>query len=248
MTHHLKELEKYYLGVLQKAMPGLPQVPPIPSEHPDFILPLETGRIGVEVTRLFKGADSNGRYLQAQESEQSMMVKQAMQLYAVSGNPPVEVNVHMAGHTQFNKTNRRVFAQKLSNLVAMHVPKDHSWQSIKNEFKTPDLFPYEFDAISIARYGHRRNYWSAPDGGWVQEDFVPELQEAIDKKNSLLTHFDASCSSHWLLVVIEGISGSTSFEPSQKTLEHVYRSDFHRLFLLERLKGTGYELTRSDAT
>jgi len=242
MRNQAKEIEEFYLRLLQKAFPSLPQGQPTRSESPDFILLTNAGQVGVEVTRLFKSPDSQGRHLQAQENERSLMVMEAMRLYEASGNPPVEIHVHMAAQTEFNKKNRRHFAQTLSRLVGLHVPPDRSWTVIENDFEKPDLFPFEFDSISIARFGHKRNYWNVPDGGWVQEHFMAELQSVINKKNALLTQFDSSCSMHWLLIVIEGVSGSTLFEPSHETLNHVYTADFQKVFLLERLTGNGYEL------
>jgi hypothetical protein len=29
-----------------------------------------------------------------------------------------------------------------------------------------------------------RHHWAVPDSGWVQMDFTPELQDAIDDKNA----------------------------------------------------------------
>lgn len=248
MPMNNKALERHYIRLLQKAVPALPQGDLNDCESPDFIMDTTAGRIGLEVTRLFKAPDLHGRRLQVQENECALMVKEATRLYEATGSPPVEVHVHMAGQTEFNKKNRGQFAQALAKLVSSRVPSDRSWIEISNKFDNPDLFPFEIDCISIARYGHERNYWSVPDGGWVQEDFASELQLLIDQKNSLLPNYSNLCTAHWLVIVIEGTSGSTLFEPSQETLNHAYSSDFERAFLLDRLLVKAYELRRLDAS
>ncbi len=174
-------------------------------------------------------------------------VRQCYYSYEKSEYPPVEVHIFLAAQTKFNKKNRIHFARKLSNLVAQRIPPDRSWVSVDNDFNDPEHFPYEFDSFSIARYGHERNYWSIPGSGWMQENFIAELQSAIAKKDSLLPKFNSTCSAHWLLVVIESVSDSTFFEPSKETLDHIYITNFQKVFLLERLKAKCHELRCQSA-
>src|SRR6266536_1152581 len=78
----------------------------------------------------------------------------------------------------------------------------------------------------------KRNFWSVASAGFVQEDFVAEMQVVIAKKDALIASYQ-TCSEYWLLIAAEGNRASTFFCPSRTTLEHRYCSAFQRIFFLE---------------
>lgn len=85
---------------------------------------------------------------------------------------------------------------------------------LENDWTNPDAFPYEINSIGLYRLATLRcNFWSVPSAGFVQEDFVSQMQAIIAKKDRLLTRYQA-CSEYWLLIVAEGNNASTFFYPS----------------------------------
>jgi len=92
-----------------------------------------------------------------------------------------------------------------------------------------------------------RHHWAVPDSGWVQMDFVPELQDAIDAKNARYVRYAQHCEECWLLITASGGRPSGLFDPSDATKHHVYRSSFARTFFLEAFSGTVVELNTTAA-
>ncbi len=237
-----KDIESYYLKLLRQSIGTFPNGVVISNESPDFILNTDTGKIGIEITKVYKSVDSLGKHPQVQENECNLLVAEALSVYEKMGLPIVEVVFHFNHHTLFSKKNRSQFANKIALIVATNIPADKSWKMVVNDLKNPNYYPYEIDSISIARYGHTTNHWSKSGGGLVQEDFIPELQNAISKKNQKVLKFDKDCNCHWLIVVIEGMDDSTLFEPSEATLNNTYESKFDKIYLLNRFGAKGYEL------
>lgn len=237
-----KEREQFYLDLLRQLMPSFPTGSIDPCEGPDFILTNQTSKIGIEITRLHKSPDASDNHLQVQENERKLLVAEALREYELTRLPCAEVRFIFSEHTSFNKKNRPNYAKRISALIASQIPSDQSWISLDNHFDDPTKFPYEISHVSIARYGHTSNFWSVSGAGWVQEDFISDLQSLIGKKNSLVAGFRKDCNAHWLVVVIDGMADSTFFEPSLQTLTHVYETSFNRIFLLERFPAKAHEL------
>ena len=78
-----------------------------------------------------------------------------------------------------------------------------------------------------------KHHWSIPDSGWVQTDFVDELQQAIDHKNRRFLSYMNRCDECWLLVTASGGRPSGFLQPSEETRSHTYRSSFAKTILME---------------
>jgi len=247
MRQREKDTEEFYIQLFRKVSGEFPAGRLVRSESPDFIIESESGQIGVEVTRLYKSRDTLRGHLQVQEQERALLVKEAVRLYEQGKFPPVEAWIHFAIQTNFNKSNRTLYATKLKDFISSAVPPERSWHSFDNDFRNSGILPHEFDSISVARYGHKRNFWHIPGGGMIQTDFTKELQDAINKKDRLLPKYNQSCSSHFLLIVIDNMDESTLFEPSETTLAEFYSTKFDGVFLLDRFLAKAYKLNTNGA-
>lgn len=78
-----------------------------------------------------------------------------------------------------------------------------------------------------------RHHWWTPDAGWVQSEFIEELQQALDDKNRRFFDYKRRCDECWLLVTASGGRTSGLFEPSDATKLHIYRSSFAKTFFME---------------
>jgi hypothetical protein len=92
-----------------------------------------------------------------------------------------------------------------------------------------------------------RHHWAAPDSGWVQMDFVQEMQSAIDRKNAKHGRYRQYRDECWLLIVASGGRPSGLFEPSDETKSHVYRSSFARTFFMDAFSAALVELRTTAA-
>jgi hypothetical protein len=207
------------------------------QERPDVVVVSSQGKIGIEITSLY---DSK---LKRTESECEKAVLEARRIYEKQNLPKLHVSVHIGGESSFNRTNRKGFAATIANLVAANVPPPGKYAAVENDFNDPKRFPYEIDSIYIYQYSWPdENNWTAPSAGFYREHFVEELQRVISEKDSKLKGYMPGCKEQWLLVVAENSSPSTFFDPSEETVNHRYKSAFHKVFVMELFKVKVFEL------
>jgi hypothetical protein len=230
--------ERRFVEILTEKLDAFPPGKLIDSESPDFLVATPEGVIGIEVTKIHH-ADECRQH----ESECRSLVDAACRLYESESTIPLEVKVHFGRCTQFNKRNRGKFARILANLVLTNIPQPDSWIDLENNWENPGFFPYEIVGLSIIRLSaFRRNFWSVPSAGFFQEDFAPKIEAIITTKEHAISTYETDCTRRWLLIVAEGNSASTFFDPSTKTLQHSYSSSFDRIFLVEAFRRKVWEL------
>jgi hypothetical protein len=207
------------------------------QERPDAIVVTPQGKMGIEITALHNDK------LKRTESECEKAVLEAQQIYEKFHLPKLHVSVHIGGESSFSRKTRNKFATAIAKLVAANIPAVGKFTELENHFNNPTQFPYEINSIYIYRYSWPdENCWSAPSAGFYRENFIDELQNVIAEKDQKLSGYAPDCKEQWLLVVAENISPSTFFDPSQKTLDHLYKSAFDKIFLLEPFSAKLHEL------
>lgn len=156
--------------------------------------------------------------------------------------PVVDVAIHFNDSIPIKKSDRDTIAKRLIDLVSLNMPATNSsivvdlWRQIGNPLPwIRTLRLYRAEILT-------KHHWAVPDSGWVQMDFAPELQLAIDEKNVRYGRYRRHCDECWLLVVASGGRPSGLFEPSDETKNHVYRSSFARTFFMEAFGGVLVEL------
>lgn len=246
MNKTKKEItERFYLSILAKQRSDLPLETPTKGECPDFVWDEMEQPLGIEITRLFRDAREGERPMQAQESDQRTTVELARQLYEKRNLPNLDIRV-IFGNTEIKKSRRGFLAGKLADLIQQYLPAPDSWIRFDNDFED-DSIPEEISYLSIARLeGLTRNHWSVSDAGFVQEDFVLELQKKIDEKNLRLQQYLKKCSQCWLLIVAEGTGPSSFFDLNENTAHHCYHSLFERTFFMEAFTHKVFELNTTS--
>jgi hypothetical protein len=160
------------------------------------------------------------------------MVARAGVLAQSANIPPLDVLVHFIDGVSLGKRDRDRVARSLLALVSNNVPADG--QSVNLEmWRHPDEAPPGVQLVRVFRSAIlRKHHWAVPDAGWVQSDFVEELQQAIDEKNARHAKYKSRCDECWLLVAASGGKPSGLFEPSDDTKKHIYRSSFAKTFFM----------------
>ena len=82
----------------------------------------------------------------------------------------------------------------------------------------------------------------SPGAGWVQIDFIAEVQHAMDNNNRKQGGYRQHCDECWLLIVASGGWPSGLFGPSEGTRNDVYTSSFDGAFFMEAFGGRLVEL------
>ena len=236
-----KERERRFVELFKSAYKGFPAGTILADENqerPDIVVATSQGKIGIEITSLHNDK------LKRAESECEKAVLESRRIYERNNLPKLYVSVHIGGENSFNKKNRGKFAAAIAKLVAANVPSVvERYIELENDFNNPAQFPYEIDSIYIFRHSWtEENRWSAPSAGLYRENFVNELQSVISEKDSKLSGYARDCKEQWLLVVAENSGPSTFFDPSEKTINHCYKSSFNKVFLLELFRVKLFEL------
>jgi hypothetical protein len=243
MTRRNQKLEeRSWVEMMRRGFGGLPNGNVESAEEPDVRIVGGGKCVGIEVTELHMSEESDGPPRRAQEGERALIVERARELSESRGLPVLCVSVHFNDHVLVSRSDRERIAQGLSIVVANNVPDMNHHQSVEVWRQMDNSLPAVL-RVSILRPNHRsRSHWSALDAGWVQSEFMKELQESIDAKAPKLERYLRHCDECWLLVVASGSRPSGLFEPDQRTLDNVYRSPFSKTLFLEAFVGTVVEL------
>jgi len=235
-----KARERHFIELFKSAYNSFPTGEIIAhekQERPDVILKTAEGKIGIEITSLH---DSK---LKRAESECEKAVLEAQKIYETLNLPTLHVSVHIGGNHSMNRNNRKKFAVAIANIVAANLPPPGKYAEIENHFNDAAQFPYEIDVIFVYQYSWPdKNLWTAPSAGFYRENFVEELQNVISEKDSKLSGYEPECIEQWLLVLAENSSPSTFFDPSETTVNHLYKSAFDKVFVMEMFKLKVHEL------
>jgi hypothetical protein len=86
-----KELEKIHVNGFASAYENFPSGKIIPSETPDFIINTKNGKLGIELTQIFKDEESHGSSLQAQEKQRLKLIQQTKVIYENNNKAPISV-------------------------------------------------------------------------------------------------------------------------------------------------------------
>jgi hypothetical protein len=248
MTLESQKIEEILLvEQLRRRLGGVPPGQLEPADEPDVLFVVPGHRTGIEVTELHQRPKPGEGPRRAQESERLGIVLRARALAESSGMPVVDVAVHFNDSVRISKGDREALVNGLVDLVRDNVP-------VMGESVVLELWRQRGRSLPPTRMVRiwraevlTRHHWAVPDSGWVQMDFVAELQDAIDDKNARYATYVQHCEECWLLVTASGGRPSGLFEPSHTTKDHVYRSSFARTFFLEAFSGTLVELKTTTA-
>lgn len=248
MTRQIQKAQEVRLvEQMRRALGGVPVGQIEPADEPDVCVITDGRRIGIEVTELHQDPMPGKVPRRLQESERTSIVGRARALAEASAIPVVDIAVHFSDSVPITKADRDTIANELVGLVAKNLPEMDSSVNVELWRHTENPLPW-IRTVRLFRADFlTRHHWAVPDSGWVQMDFVPELQRAIDGKNSRHACYMQHCDECWLLIVASGGRPSGLFEPFDETRSHLYRSAFVRTFFMEAFGGAVAELTTTAA-
>jgi hypothetical protein len=248
MTRQNQKVEEVRLvEQMRQKLGGVPPGQIEPGDEPDVLVIRDEHRTGIEVTELHQRPERGKGPRRLQESERAGIVRRAQALAEASGMPVVSVAVHFNDFVPITKRDRETLAIRLVELVSKNMPEVGRSVAVKLWRQTRNP-PPSIRTVRLYRAKElTRHHWAVPDSGWVQMDFAPELQHAIDAKNAKHARYRQYCDECWLLIVASGGRPSGLFEPSAETMSRVYRSCFARTFFMEAFAGVLIELYTTAA-
>jgi hypothetical protein len=248
MEEAQKDREKYYLDCFKSTYSDFPAGTIRAHEKPDFLVQAPDAVVGIEVTEFYR-SDFEARIpRQAAEALREQCVRQAESICRNDARSQLYVSVYFSHWINLRKSIIRPLSARLAELVQSASLDVYGDIVLENDGQT-DGFPEEIDSIHIRRLPSViTGFWNAPDVGWIPDCSTEQIQDVIDKKNRRAIDYRQECNSLWLVIVIDGFRISSSFNLPKKILNHYYRSEFDRSFLLDNVTPTSFRLSTYRAT
>jgi hypothetical protein len=249
--------ERFHLWVFStlQQLPGneLPKQGRV--QKPDFRYQCGQLIIGIEHTEI-KRAKSVQRIpsLAQLKGMHREIVKKAERLAMKQGLPPLHVQVLFHDHFYRYPNKGEKAVQGLLDTVLRNldkVLKTETGNSIRIDAPSPFVGISTVHATSGKAYDkvwladHR---WEVMEPGTVSTAFVPELQDAITKKNQKIDDYLKACDQCWLLIVADRTRADQKFSFTPEMQAHIYESKFERTFFLEIAERFFTELTTTELT
>ncbi|MCK4532642.1 hypothetical protein KAU39_02550 [bacterium] len=225
-----KKEEKIYLEKFKDQYPDFPKgnirVPNPKENAPDFLI--DDIVFGVEVTEVFKKCFPNQTCKQLIEQERQIVINIARNKCLSAFVPGVSAFIFF-NNNKLNKSDRNAVGEKLSNIIKNNIPEIKTLLTIENDL------PSQISSIMLYRPKEDCNHhWSTVPVGWLDENLIKILQNALDsKEEKLISKYLKKCSTCWLLITSHGWKPSSFLEASKETINHKYSSSFDKAFYFE---------------
>lgn len=242
-----KKGERRILDMFILSRPELVGLEIVESESPDFVI---GGRIGIEVTEIFRDTGLLGSEMKAQEKLYKWLMRETGLIWNSEDRPHVDVMLHPEPAYPLTKNSVRPVAKKLVRLIHKCLPLKGERVELSQdslELSELDQLPQEIHCVTMTRFEEAQNSeWRLRQGDFLPPLESSPLQSEITKKNSRVITYRQHAAVAWLLLVMDGfwLSGSFSNVP-ENTLIHEYSTTFDRVFLLDRHSGRPVELMTS---
>lgn len=202
------------------------------GEQPDIVVSTEGGAYGVEVTELV------GDVRKAFEDSRRLVCEKARALWLSEGRlTALDVRVTFHEKAVMNKRAQDVAAHELVTIVKAH--SSDSGESLASHLQCGVSFESAFFHSVWLHY--RPSIESAtwqPVGAWgVPLISVTDIQAVIDKKQGKLEAYRRRAQDVWLLVVLDGFTGSSVGTLDDAVRLHKFVSPFTGVVLLEHAMG-----------
>jgi hypothetical protein len=199
-----KESERRAVEDLRRLYTGFPAGAVEEHEVPDFIVRTDSSRFGIEVTEYFRPERPTGTRLKEQEALQHHITDRATALCVERGAPPLWGVVSFANGVRITKRDIDVVATAIAE-ACMH----GKGGLLVNEGQLPacidDIRFHPIGARHVAMISAIGTTWPPP----VDER---ELGRIVASKEPKLAAYRKSCSTVWLVIVIDGFQLSSMTE------------------------------------
>jgi hypothetical protein len=241
-----KEKEKILLQNFRDCCPECPSGEPYATESPDFLIPAGTGKLGIELTLLYRNKTRNGGLLQEQESLRRQIADKARQICESQGCPHIHVNVHFNDQhvlCKGCKGNIESSAKELASLILDNMPEHGKPVGLQETEDNWEQWPATLSRVSIERSdGLTKTTCCPADAGFVPKLEPGLVQSVIDKKDLRCSDYRRRCEELWLLVVAGGFACSSWFTVDPDIITHAFVASFDRVFLFQNCEKKVFEL------
>src|SRR5574337_162758 len=189
------------------------------TTHPDFVISTGERVIGIELTQLYKITENSDHQPRAIEAFRERIVRLAKDIYISGNNISLDVGVLFSGKAL---TDAQVTARNLVTVIKKLASGSEAWRvATHDEINMPE----EFSIIRIIkRPSHDGCLWTVSQSGWLPDLNESAVQTTISKKNEKIREYRKCVDEIWLLLVMDQIYLSSSFNVPDSTIAHKYNS------------------------
>ncbi|WP_121860406.1 hypothetical protein [Burkholderia sp. Nafp2/4-1b] len=206
------------------------------GEEPDILVEGVAGRYGVEVTELLRGE------VRAVEETRRLICEKAQKQFLRNVNADcLDVKVIFRKHATLNQRDQDAAAMGLVEIVHSRII------SIPSEVfavRLEEGADFESELFTSVWLHHHPNYsrarWQPVGGWWVPVASPADLQAIIDKKERKIAAYRDRVKDVWLLIVLQGFSGSAAWSVHDSVFEHHFCTSFDGVVLLD------YAMNKAD--
>lgn len=225
-----KKRERYYLHQVKHAYAEFPSGTLLDSEEPDFLIPLDSGILGIELVDYVRGQGNSGSEIRQLEKKHNQIVALAQKEFEATHSAPLQVHFFWGLHKWISITDTKLMVDQAVKLVEQKIPSE-VYESISlqyNELEGTGLEEF-ISYLSIVRLKPgAASLWSNTDAGFI--DLAPdELQTLISSKETKMGSYLKKCTRVWLIIVADSEHISSSVSIKDDTSSHSYLSQFEKV-------------------
>ncbi|MBU6470585.1 MAG: hypothetical protein KGQ68_07865 [Gammaproteobacteria bacterium] len=218
--------ERFHLDRFLEIFPDAPVGQPQKTTHPDFVIPTCGHVVGIELTQLYKIGQNYNFQPREIEAFREKIVSLAKDIYSSKNAAPLDVGVLFS---EIALADAEVTARKLVAVIEELASGDEAWRVVTHD---EIGMPEEFSIIRIIKRPLHVNYlWSVSYSGWLPDLDKSVIQTAISKKNEKIAQYRKYADELWLLLVMDQIYLSSSFQIPDSIIAHTYDSAFNKTIL-----------------
>ncbi len=200
------------------------------GDSPDFLFTSETGKIGIEVTKIVRLPGVDRIAPPAKESLHWRIIENAHKIFAGKSTERLNVSASFDDLGRISREDQTALSEKIAQFVLANT-FDEKWKFFPDDDYSA-VPPEGVNMLLIVRSPELADdFWTASGGGFVPTLEREHLQKEIDRKNILLPKYRPADKQ--VLLVVESSGGlSTHFTKLEDAVDHEYQSDFDDVYLL----------------
>lgn len=229
-TMRRKRAESFYFERAQGLLTCWPRgAVDATGEEPDILVDGPAGLYGVEVTELLRSD------VRAVEETRRLICEKAHRLFLRRVNADcLDVKVVFREHVALGPKVQDAAASALAAIVGSQIASIPSGVlSARLESGTD----FESDLFSSVWLHHHpncpRSRWQPVGAWWVPVASPADVQATIDRKERKVAVYRKRVEVVWLLIVLQGFSGSASWSVHDSVFGHQFRTSFDGVVLLD---------------
>lgn len=199
------------------------------GEEPDILVDGPAGKYGVEVTELLRSD------VRAVEETRRLICEKAQQLFLRRINADcLDVKVVFREHAALSPKAKDAAASNLAAIVGSRIASIPSGVvSARLECGTD----FESDLFTSVWLHHHpncpRSRWQPVGAWWVPVATPADIQATIGRKECKVAAYRNRVEDVWLLIVLQGFSGSAAWSVHDSVFAHHFCTSFNGVVLLD---------------